>query len=410
LIAPTLIRSLRASKAAMPTTIKLLTIGGFLAFFVFGFIDNLKGPLLPELLRSGDFSYSQGGTILFASYLGFIFSTLATGVMSDVISNRSVLRLAAISLCIGSIGFSTATSYLALILFMGISGIGLGAIELGANGLMIELHDKARGRYLNLLATFHGCGSLLVPLYVAWMLSRGNSWQWVYGSTFFLAAPLLPLFWSRGHTSANLAVTQPRADWDWREFWLALSRTGFSLRMRFYYLIIAAYVAVELSVAAWMMECLQQDRSMSVGVSSLYLSSFFVLLMLGRFLGSFVVDRFEPLRIVFAAIAASAVCLAIGIFGSNNFVIFFPLSAFFMSIVFPTVTASVTREHIGNTGTILGLLFACGGVGGALGPWTVGLLSDVVGLKLGLTAPLGFAATALIAILLLQRVAPPRPA
>ncbi len=399
----------------MRTHIKLLTLGGFLAFFVFGFIDNLKGPLLPELLRSGDFSYSQGGTILFVGYLGFIVSTLATGVMSDAISNRSVLRLAAISLCIGSIGFGTANSYLALILFMGITGIGLGAIELGANGLMIELHHQSRGRYLNLLATFHGCGSLLVPLYVAWMLSRGNSWQWVYGSTFLLAAPLLALFWSRGHISldathaptehaAEHSATKPQAAWEWPAFFAALARTGFSLRMRYYYLIIAAYVAVELSVAAWMMEYLQQDRGMSVGISSLYLSCFFVLLMLGRFLGSFVVDRFEPLRIVFAAISLSAVCLAIAIFGTSHFVVFFPLSAFFMSIVFPTVTASVTREHIGSTGTILGLLFACGGIGGALGPWTVGLLSDAVGLQLGLTASLAFAAISLMAIMLLQRI------
>ena len=29
----------------------LLTAGGFFAFFVFGFVDNLKGPTLPALLR-----------------------------------------------------------------------------------------------------------------------------------------------------------------------------------------------------------------------------------------------------------------------------------------------------------------------------------------------------------------------
>ena len=37
-------RTMRHSKT-------LLTAGCFLAFFAFGFIDNLKGPILPELLR-----------------------------------------------------------------------------------------------------------------------------------------------------------------------------------------------------------------------------------------------------------------------------------------------------------------------------------------------------------------------
>src|SRR5687768_199340 len=124
----------------MSTSSKFLTLGGFLSFFAFGFIDNLKGPLLPELLRGGEYSYSQGGTIIFAAYLGFILATLVTGVIADVVSNRSVLFLAAICLCIGSIGIGTTSSYLGLILFMALTGIGLGAIELGANGLMVELH------------------------------------------------------------------------------------------------------------------------------------------------------------------------------------------------------------------------------------------------------------------------------
>ena len=42
----------------------LLTVGGFYAFFIFGFLDNLKGPTLPVLLRDLNFSYSQGGILL----------------------------------------------------------------------------------------------------------------------------------------------------------------------------------------------------------------------------------------------------------------------------------------------------------------------------------------------------------
>ena len=54
----------------------LLTAGCFLAFFAFGFIDNLKGPVLPELLRSEHLSLSQGGTIFLGAYIGFIVATL----------------------------------------------------------------------------------------------------------------------------------------------------------------------------------------------------------------------------------------------------------------------------------------------------------------------------------------------
>lgn len=390
----------------MPNSSKLLTAGGFLSFFAFGFIDNLKGPLLPELLRGGEYTYSQAGTLIFAAYLGFILATLATGVIADIISNRSVLLLAAICLCIGSIGIGFTRSYLGLIVFMGVTGLGLGAIELGANGLIVELHSETRGRFLNLLATCHGVGSLLVPLYAATLIDLGNTWQQIYFSSICLAIPLLVLFWPRSGRSAANESTQPlvaaesggETHWEWR----TLLRVGFSGLMKRYYVLIAAYVAVELSVAAWLMEFLQQERGMSVGTSSIYLSSFFVLLMLGRLLGAFIVEHLEYTVAIFIALAGASLCIAGGLFGPGSLVVLLPLSGFFMSIVFPTITAAVSKLHLEKTGTILGILFACGGLGGALGPWIVGLVSEAAGLKLGLASTLAFALVAMVTLLLVR--------
>jgi len=389
------------------TSTKLVTAGCFLSFFVFGFVDNLKGPLLPELLRNGAYSYSQGGTIVLAGYVGFIVACLLSGVMADMVNNRSVLLFAAICLCIGSIGFGTTQSYLGLILFMAITGVGLGAIELGANGLMVELHSESRGLYLNLLSTFHGFGSLLVPLYAGWLVNAGFPWQQIYGSSILLAVPLLIVFWPRNRSGSE-AVIRQGAEFDSSHehglsYWRTLFRVGFTSRMICFYVLIAAYVAMELSVGAWMMEFLQHERHMSVRTSSIYLSSFFVLLMLGRLLGAFVVERVDSLMAVLTAIICSTLCMFVGIFGDGYLVVLLPVSGFFMSIVFPTVTAAVTKLHVAKTGTILGILFAFGGVGGAFGPWTVGFVSDLAGPKIGLASSLAFSIIALGALFCLKR-------
>jgi len=390
---------------------KLITAGCFLSFFVFGFVDNLKGPLLPELLRNGDYSYRQAGTIVLAGYLGFILASLLTGVMADLVNNRSVLLFAAICLCIGSIGFGTTHSYLGLIGFMGITGVGLGAIELGANGLIVELHSESRGLYLNLLSTFHGFGSLLVPLYAGWLVNAGFPWQQIYASSVLLAVPLLVVFWPRkGSFSAvvirqeePIGISQAQEQEQGCSYWRTLYRVAFTWRMICFYVLIAAYVAMELSVGAWMMEYLQHERNMSVRTSSFYLSSFFVLLMLGRLLGAFVVERVDTLLAVFIAILSSSICVLLGIFGNDSLIVLLPVSGFFMSIVFPTVTAAVTKLHVAKTGTILGILFAFGGLGGALGPWTVGFVSDLAGLKIGLASSLAFSVIALGALLSLKQ-------
>jgi len=66
-------------------TVFLLTAGCFLAFFVFGFTDNLKGPTLPAMLAELNFDYGTGGNIFFGEYLGFLIATLITGILATVL-------------------------------------------------------------------------------------------------------------------------------------------------------------------------------------------------------------------------------------------------------------------------------------------------------------------------------------
>ena len=48
--------------------IKIITLGAFFSFFLFGFSDNLKGATLPVLLDDLSFNYAYGGTILLLAY------------------------------------------------------------------------------------------------------------------------------------------------------------------------------------------------------------------------------------------------------------------------------------------------------------------------------------------------------
>jgi FHS family glucose/mannose:H+ symporter-like MFS transporter len=372
-----------------------LTASCFLSFFSFGFIDNLKGPILPELMRSENLSLVQGGTVFFGAYMGFILATLLTGFIADTLGNRRVLLLAGVCLCLGLFGSSMVHSYPFLILCMSVVGLGLGAIEVGANGLIVELHRDNPGRYLNLLATFHGTGSFLVPLYVAWLIHLQMSWQNIFASAVVLAGLVTVAFFAASNSSAP----QPKkeAKWNFGEIF----HVGFGGSMGWYYLLISSYVAVELGVGAWLMEYLQKIRGQSVSQSSYYLSGFFVMIMLGRLFGSLVVERLGYLRMVGIALLSGTICLSAGLLGPDSFLIGLPLSGACFSIVFPTITAVVTSLHKENIGTILGVLFTFGGLGGALGPWIIGFVSQSQGLKVGLCATIAFCMIALFSLLIL---------
>ncbi len=373
----------------------LLTAACFLSFFAFGFIDNLKGPILPELIRTEHFSLSQGGTLFFGAYIGFILATLLTGVIADIIGNRRVLLLAGLCLCFGLTSVSLVNSFAPLILWMSLVGLGLGAIEVGANGLIVELHPHNPGRYLNLLATFHGTGSFLVPLYVAWLINWGATWQNIFLSVVLLSGILTIAFVIV--PDGRVPESRVKAGWNLQE----LLRVGFAGPMGWYYLLISSYVAVELGLAAWLMEYLQQVRGQTVAQSSFYLSGFFVMIMLGRFFGSFFVEKLGYLRVVGLALVGGAICLIAGLLGPSPLLLALPISGGFFSIVFPTVTAVVTGMHKEKVGTVLGILFTFGGIGGALGPWTIGLVSQSLGLKAGLCVTIGFCFVSIVALVIL---------
>ena len=382
-----------------PRLIWLITAGGFFSFFAFGFLDNLKGPLLPELLRDLEFSYSQGGTILLGTYLGFLIATLITGVLADRYGNGTVLIIAGVCLVLGMVAFSYGDTFTLLFISMMIFGLGLGAIEVGGNGLIVELYDAERGRYLNLLAAFHGIGALLAPIYVAQLLQIDFTWRQIFRLSIILAGLLAVCFivlpYRRSTSNLQSEKTQPTPGLT------RLLRTGFAWPMPLYYLLIVFYVSAELGIASWLVEFLQQAKSFTVGSSAFYLSLFFGCIMVGRLIGSVLVDRIGYLHSMLYATLAAIFCLVIGHWGPNSIAFFIPVAGLFFSIIFPTTTAAVSKLHPENTGTILGLFFTFGGLGGALGPWAMGIASDRAGIEGGFILPIAYCGLIAAALLML---------
>ncbi|MCL4836155.1 MAG: MFS transporter [Caldilineaceae bacterium] len=356
----------------------LLTGMGFFAFFVFGFVDNLKGSTLSSLLVDLDLSYAQGGTVLLGAYLGFFIATLAAGVLADSVGNRAILILSGVLIGVGLVAFAGATSFWQLFGGVLIIGLGMGCIEVSGNGLIVQIHQLNRGRYLNLLATFHGIGALIVPLYAGRLLDMGVSWRQVFQYSLPLALLLVLAFVLTPAPRQSIGSAPP-SGFDWK----IVRRLGFTRQMLWFYAAIGFYVCAELGIGAWIVEFLQSSRGYSLTSATFFLSLFFGMVMLGRVVGSFVVERLGYASSVLGAAAAGLVCVLIGTFGPASLAFFLPLCGLFFSIIFPTITALVSDVQREQTNTILGLLFAAGGVGGALGPWAIGVTSNWAGIQWG---------------------------
>jgi fucose permease len=375
------------------TTVLLITAACFLSFFVFGFTDNLKGPTLPAMIRELNIDYGTSGNIFFGEYFGFIITSLIAGILADRLGLKTVLLLAGIFLAMGVAGYSAFQNTLLLTASLFSTGLGLGAIELGANAAIVQIHPQKKGLYLNLMAVMHGLGSLIAPLFAGWLLAQNISWRIIYRWDILLIVLFILLF-----SSIHFPETQGQTNsLDIRK----IPSLAFKGNLPWFYAAIAFYVAAEIGVASWLVTFLQEIRRESVAASNQSLSLFFTLLMLGRLGGGFIVHRLGYLRSILFASIGSLICISLGTFTDQSF--FLPATGFFFSIIFPTFTATVSEQQKENTNTILGVLFTFAGIGGLIGPWAIAWASDLLGLNFGFGVGILFTALLVISTLVLWK-------
>jgi len=90
------------------------------------------------------------------------------------------------------------------------------------------------------------------------------------------------------------------------------------------------------------------------------------------------------------------------LFGSKEYFFLLPVTGFFLSIMFPTLTAAVSDTHTENANTILGVLFTFAGLGGVIGPWLIGWISDLFGLQTGFSIIVVFMMILIISVIILM--------
>lgn len=374
----------------------LITFGCFIGFFLYGFMDNLKGPVLPVLLKDLKINYSLGGTLLLTAYIGYFLATLLAGMLSELTGKKTIMVIAGIALLIGTLGFSLSKYYILLVLFMFFIGVGLGSIQLGGNGIIVDIHDEQRAMFLNLLAFFHGLGSMLAPLYAGKLLDTGSSWRSVYLYSLLIVV-ILPVFFLFARYPKS---TEVKAD---KMSYKELKKVAFTKQMVWLYGISLAYVAAEVGIGSWLVEFLQKTRGQSVSQSTLSLSIYFGLIMVGRFIGSFIVEKVGYIRIMMYASIAATISIVGGVFGSDKMTMLLPVTGLFFSILFPTATAIVSKLHTGNNGAVLGIFFSFAGLGGMFGPWLIALGSDLLGIRTGMAFVGVFSAAIIVFLFFLSK-------
>lgn len=379
-----------------------VTIGACFSLFVYGFVDNLKGATLPLILSDLRFNYTQGGAIQQGAYLGFLVAALVASFLIMVWGHRAVLLIGAACLLTGILSYSFFSNFTILLASMIVIGLGLGTLDLLGVRLIVDFRSNNKGKFLNLSAFFHGLASMVAPIFAGVIISNGFQWRNVYHFgiimvvlfvIFFLIARIPGV--EKNSSPQKERLRQVISSLQDRRIWL-------------FYVLIVCYVSVENGIAVWIVEYLQKARSQSSELSIAFLSLFFFCLMIGRLLGSFVVEKVGYLRMLLIASLGATVCLVLGIFGQYPLIYCLPITGFFLSIIFPTTTAAASDDMQGSKDVQFALFFTLAGLGGIIGSWAIGVLSDFIGLQFGFGFLILMVLTILTLVIIRIRTAPKR--
>ncbi len=356
------------------TTQWKLVIGGFTMLLCAAFVDNIRGPLLPIFKATYALNYTQTSTFLVVGYIAAISCLF---FLIPLLNRWGEYRVCSALCGLGMLALFFAgwvKDYQGLLLLGLFLGFLISTYGTLCNVLIIRgTEPAARTRTLCALHTMYGTGSFLAPVVVTFLLESELSWKWTLWG---LPPVFIAITFALLSQSRSPEFTQGQAPQSAR---VGVAQLLFMATM-------AAYVAAEVILSAWMTGYLVESLNWRVSQATPYVGGFFFVMAITR-VGClfFLRPRFEWVCVWVSLILASTFF----ILGRAGFLWafvlagtlgpFFPILFGKMSEIFPTQWRSLTVL------TIAGMQFTLG-----LSHFVVGAITDAAGMDVAFWTPLVF--------------------
>jgi len=374
----------------------LLTVLSFVVMALFGFLENIRGTVIPAIKKEFGVDYSSIGLMLFVTGAGYLVAPFIGGVAIDRYGRRHVLALGLIFLMVGIVGLQFVGSYSVLIALLTLLTSGFGLLEVGLNALGGQIFITNAAVMMSFLHLFYGVGASVSPRYAGLLLFHDVSWRNIYLYSLALVG-IIFIFLLLARFPGKSSVSEQRfpvksllCD---RRVWLFVAVLGFCQ-------------LAENGIGNWLVTFLQVERGMDERSSSQYLSLFFVAFTLGRVVGGYIAERIGYVDTVLYCTVFSTLLFAGGLAGGGPGLLLFPLMGFFISIKYPTVMTIIMKEFSqGNAmGSAMGFIITGAATVSMAFNWLIGKVNDCCGVQVGFGSLLVYTAMIIFFLAPLSRM------
>ena len=379
-------------------------------FFMWGFLTSLNDILIPHLKALFGLNYSQAMLVQSLFFGAFFLMAVPAGKLVERIGFKFGMVSGLLVAGVGAAMFWPAAQWQNYDLFLAaffVLATGITVLQVAANPYVSLLGpERTASSRLTLAQTLNSLGTIIGPklggivilgtILGTYQLSkldgtqmaayRVQQAQLVQLPYLVLAAllVLLALFvwWVRLPSRLDnvAAADSGHSLWDA----LRVPHVAFAV------VAIFCYVGAEVSIGSFMISYLSQPQigNLSETHAADYVAYYWGGAMLGRFIGTFLLARFNPRKLL-ALFALIAGALVVTSMSSTHALAMYSIVAvgLFNSIMFPTIFA-LGIERLGPLTDKASSLLVMAIVGGAVIPKLQGILADRIGIQHAFVLPL----------------------
>lgn len=381
-------------------------------FFMWGFLTVLNDVLVPHLKAIFDLNYAQVMLVQFSFFSAYFLFSIPSGKLVDWIGYKHTMVVGLVTMAVGAFLFIPAASIPSFVLFLSalmVLAAGITVLQVAANPYVAVLGPpQGASSRLNLAQAFNSLGTTLAPY---------------FGSLFILSAAPKTMEEMRQLSSAALQVYRlqeassvklPYMGLGLVLVALAVTIAAFKLPpipeaqrsgsaplpgaktsvWHYRHLVLGAlaiflYVGAEVSIGSFLVNYFYQPEigDLPAKVGARFVSFYWGGAMVGRFVGSAILQRVRAE--VLLGIAAAAACLLVvtSILTTGQLAMWsIILVGFFNSVMFPNIfTLAIT-----GLGPLMGAgsgVLVTAIVGGAVLPVLQGMLADHIGIHHAFVLP-----------------------
>lgn len=372
-----------------------LILLSYLSLFVFGITDNIRGPLFLDILNDFKVTDSEGSWMFALGSISGFFASRFSRFLLYRINRKLILQMASLLMTCSLMGLALSPSFMVFLVFSFFFGISSGVIGLIPNILVpLGSPESKKQQLLSGLHAMYGVASLIAPLLVAGMNHYFQNWRYIFGA---IALAPFSLFLYSLHSSHKGHHLEPE------------KRTPVIKGLNFIHSKPQIYLALMLSFAV-SAEVMMSSRlalfmrrvwGFDLEQSSLYVTYFFIALLLSRLLFTALKLRLALTTQLAISLITTASMITCGLMIHPFFLV---LAGFCISPFFPLTISLISNEFPEDLDSAVSMIMAVDSFMLAFMHLFIGKMTDLYGINIAFYYALIFLALALFMSLSYPRI------